>query len=75
MQFFDRLILPLAKKPDHPNKVIAIKEGMDKVKDFLQFFIGKLTVIQNRMKVLINGFYSLILSILNSNGQMKGWNE
>ena len=36
MQFFDRLILLLAKKPDLTDKVISIKEGMDKVKDLLQ---------------------------------------
>ena len=35
MQFFDKLIPLLAKKPDLPDKVIAIKEGMDKVKDLL----------------------------------------
>ena len=32
MQFFDRLIPLLAKKPDLRDKVITVKEGMDKVK-------------------------------------------
>ena len=32
MQFFDRLIPLLAKKPDLPDKVIVVREGMDKVK-------------------------------------------
>ena len=36
MQFFDRLIPLLAKKPDFPNKVIIVKEDMDKVNDLLQ---------------------------------------
>ena len=75
MQFFDRLIPLLAKKPDLPDKVITIKEGMDKVKDLLQFFTGKLATIQNKMKVLTNGFYSLIISVLYFDNQIKDLNE
>ena len=75
MQFFDRLIPLLAKKPNLPNKVIAVKEGMDKVKALLQFFIGKLAVIQNKMIILTNGFYSLILSILDSSNQVRDLSE
>ena len=71
MKFFDRLKPLLAKKPDLLDKVIVVKEGTDKVKDLLQFFTGKLTIIQNKMKVLINGFYSLILSILNPVSQIE----
>ena len=41
MQFFDRLIPLLAKNPNLPDKVIIVKEGMDKVKDLLQFFTRK----------------------------------
>ena len=75
MQFFDRLIPLLAKKPDFPNKVIIVKEGIDKVKDFLQIFIGKLAAIQSKMKILTNGFHSLILSVLDSDGKVKDLNE
>ena len=45
MQFFDRLIPLLAKKPNLPNKVIIVKEGMDKIKDLLGFFLWKLSII------------------------------
>ena len=65
----------MGKKPNLPNKVIAIKESMGKVNDLLKFFIEKLTVIQNKMKVLTNGFCSLILSILNFENQIKDLNE
>lgn len=75
MQFFDRLIRMLDKKLDHPNKVITIKECMDMVNDLLQFSKGKLIIIQNKMKVSINSSYSLILSILSSDNQIKDWNE
>ena len=75
MQFFDRLILLLAKKPNFLDKVIVVKEGMDKVKDLLQFFIGKLAMIQNKMKSLTNGFHSLILFVLVSDGKVKNLNE
>ena len=74
MQFFDRLIPLLAKKLDLPNKFIAIKKGMYKVKDLLQFFTGKLAVIQNKMKILTNGFHSLILSILDFDNKVKDLN-
>ena len=75
MQFFDRLIPLLAKKPDLSDKVITVKEGMDKVKELLQIFTGKLAVIQSKMKVLTNCFYSLILSIINSGDKIKDFNE
>ena len=75
MQFFDSLIPLLEKKLDLLDKVITIKEEMDKIKDLLRFFFRKLSIIQNRMKVLIDGFYSLIISILNSNNQIKDWGE
>lgn len=48
MQFFDRLIPLLGKKPYLPDKVIIVKEGMDKVKDLLQIFIGQLAAIQSK---------------------------
>ena len=62
MQFFDRLIPLLTKN---------FKEGMDKIKDLLGFFSRKLSIIQSRMKVLTDGFYSLILSILNLDNQIN----
>ena len=75
MQFFDRLIPLMAKKPNLLDKVITVKDGMDKVKDSLGLFLGKLTIIQSRMKVLTNGFHSLIISIINSNNEIKDWAE
>ena len=45
MQFFDRFIPLLEKKLDLPNKVITVKEGMNKVNDLLGFFKGKLSTI------------------------------
>ena len=75
MQFFDRLIPLLAKKPDLPDKVIIVKEGMDKVKDLLQFFIGKLAAIQSKMKVLTNGFQFSTLSVIDSGGKVKDISE
>ena len=65
----------LAKKLDFPDKVIIVKEGMDKVKYLLQFFIGKLVAIQSKMKILTNGFHSLILSVLDSDGKVKDLSE
>ena len=58
MKFFDRLIPLLAKEPNFLDKVIVVKEGMDKVKYLLQFFTGKLAAIQSKMKILTNGFHS-----------------
>ena len=75
MQFFDKLIPLLAKNLDLLDKVIIVKEGMDKVKDLLQFFTGKLAAIQSKMKVLANGFHFLILSVINSDGKVKGLSE
>ena len=75
MKFFYILIPLLAKKPDLLDKVVVVKEGMDKVKDFLQFFIGKLATIQKKMKTLTNGFHYLILSILDSDGKVKDFSE
>ena len=75
MQFFDRLIPLLAKKLDFPDKVIIVKEGMDKVKDLLQFFTSKLAAIQSKMNILTNGFHSLILYVLDSGGKVKDLNE
>ena len=75
MQFFDRLIPLLAKKPDLPDKVIIVKEGMDKVKDLLKFFTGKLAAIQSKMKVLANGSHFLMLSVIDFDGKVKDLNE
>ena len=75
MQFFDRLIPLLAKKPDLPDKVIIVKEGMDKVKDLLKIFAGKLAAIQSKMKVLANGSHFLMLSVIDSDGKVKDLNE
>ena len=65
----------LAKQLDLLDKVILVKEGMDKVKYLLGLFLGKLSIIQNRMKILSDGFYSLILSILDYDNQIKDWGE
>ena len=75
MKLFDRLIPLLAKKPNLPDKVIIVKEGMDKVKDLLQFFIGKLAAIQSKMKVLTNGFHFSILYVIDSDGKVKDISE
>ena len=75
MQFFDRLIPLLVKKPDLPDKVITVKEGVDKVKDLLKFFTGKLAVIQNKIKVLANGSHFLMLFVIYSDGKVKDLNE
>ena len=75
MQFFDRLIPLLAKKPDLRDKVIIVKEGMDKVKDLLTNFTGKLATIQSKMKVLANGSHFLILSVIDSDGKVNDLNE
>ena len=45
MQFFDKLIPLLEKKPVLPDKVIMVKEGLDRVKDLLGIFLGKLSII------------------------------
>ena len=65
----------LAKNPDLPDKVITVKEGMDKVKDLLKFFTGKLAIIQSKMKVLANGSHFLMLSIIDSDGKEKDLSE
>ena len=75
MQFFDRLIPLLAKKPNLPDKIIIVKEGMDKVKDLLKFFTGKIVAIQSKMKVLANGSHFLMLSVIDSDGKVKDLNE
>lgn len=75
MQFFDRMIPLLSKKPNLLDKVITMEEGMDKVKDLLRNFIGKQAVIQSKMKLLTSGFYSLILSFLDSNDKIKDFNK
>ena len=75
MQFFDRLIPLLAKKLDLLDKVIIVKEGMDKVKDLLKNFTGKLAVIQSKMKVLANGSHFLMLYVIGSDGKIKDLNE
>ena len=75
MQFFERLIPLLAKKPDLLDKVIIVKEGMDKVKELLKIFTGKLVAIQSKMKVLANGSHFLMHSIIDSDGKMKDLSE
>ena len=72
---FDRLVSLMVKKPDLLDKIIIVKEGLDLVKYLFGFFNGKLTIIQSKMKILTNGFYSLILSIVDSRNKIKDWVE
>ena len=48
---------------------------MDKVKDLLKNFTGKLAAIQSKMKVLANGSHFLMLSVIDSDGKVKNLNE
>ena len=40
MQFFDRLIMLMAKKPDLPDKIFTIKESLEVVKELSGFFLA-----------------------------------
>ena len=48
---------------------------MDKVKDLLKNFTGKLAAIQSKMKVLVNGSHFSMLSIIDFDGKVKDLNE
>lgn len=75
IQFFDRLVSLMARKPDLPNKIITVKDGLEIVKELIGFFTSKLSVIQKKLKVLTTRFNSLILPVTNSGGKLKDWQE
>lgn len=45
VQFLERLIMLMKKKPNLPDKIITVKEGLDIVRELIGFFIGKLHII------------------------------
>jgi hypothetical protein len=73
LQFFDRLIMLMAKKPDLPDKIFTVKESLELVKELSGFFSGKLQVIQGRLKTLSDGIEPCIPTILDTADVVKDW--
>jgi len=75
LQFFDRLIMLMAKKPDLPDKIFTVKESLELVKELSGFFSGKLQVIQGRLKTLSDGIEPCIPTILDTADVVKDWHR
>ena len=75
LQFFDRLIMLMAKKPDLPDKIFTVKESLESVKELSGFFSGKLQVIQGRLRTLSDGIEPCIPSLLDDANVVKNWQE
>ena len=75
MQFFDKLIMLMAKKPDFPDKIFTVKESLEMVKELSGFFSGKLQVIQGRLRTLSDGMEPFIPSISDTTNVVKDWQE
>ena len=73
MQFFDRLIMLMAKKPDLLDKIFTVKESLEMVKELSGFFTSKLQVIQGQLKILFDGVEPCIPSILDATNVVKDW--
>lgn len=52
IQFFERLIMLMAKNPNLPDKIITVKEVLEMVKELIGFFTRKIQIIQGKLKVL-----------------------
>ena len=75
LQFFDRLIMLMAKKLDLPDKIFTVKESLEMIKELSGFFSGKLQVIQGKLRTLSDGIEPCIPSILSTTKVVKGWQE
>ena len=75
MQFLDRLIMLMAKKPDLLDKIFTIKKSLEMVKELSGFFSGKLQVIQGKLKTLLDKMEHCIPSILDNTNIVRNWQE
>lgn len=75
MQFLDKLIVLMAKKPDLPDKIFTMKESLEMVRELSGFFTGKLQVIQGKLKILYEGVEPYIPSILDDTNVVKEWQD
>ena len=65
----------MAKKPDLPDKIFTVKEGLEMVRELSGFFVGKILVIQGKLKVLTDGIEPCIPSITDATNSLKDWQD
>ena len=75
MQFFDKLIVLMAKKLDLLDKIFTVKESLEMVKELSGFFTGKLEIIQGKLKTLSDGVEPCIPSILSATNDIRDRQE
>ena len=71
MQFFDGLIMPMAKKPDLADKIFIVKESLEMIKELSGFFFGKLQVIQGKLRTFLDGMEPCIPSIIDTTNVVR----
>ena len=73
-QFFDILVPLLPQKKELPKVVIInARKMINRVKELHGFFLGKMQLIQAKMKKITMGIPNFIPTILDANGVIKEW--
>lgn len=75
MQFLDKLIVLMAKKPDLLDKIFTVKENIEMVKDLSGFFAGKIQAIQGKLKFLSDGIEPCVPSVIDAINNLRDWQE
>ena len=65
----------MAKKPDLPDKIFTVKEGLEMVRELSGFFAGKILVIQGKLKFLTDGIEPCIPSITDATNSLRDWQD
>jgi hypothetical protein len=66
----------LREKKELPKvTVVSVRKLTGKVRDLNAFFTGKLKLIQNKIKFVVDGIHFFFSSILNSDGTVKDWDS
>jgi hypothetical protein len=76
LQFFDKLVPILGEKKELPKvTIVSVRKLIGKVRDLNAFFTGKLKLIQNRVKFVVDGIHLFFSSILTSEGTVRDWDS
>lgn len=75
-QFFDKLVPMLGEKKELPKvTIVSIRKLIGKVRDLNAFFIGKLKIIQSKVKFVADGIPLFFSSILLHDGAVCDWDS